>query len=207
MTPAEHLQVLEQLGVSGQWAVGEIIRLTLENLRLRAQGEADRAQHQQHTAALEEQLRQAHRSAAPFRRPENERSPHPARPGRQPGHAGCYRPVPAQVDEHLQVPLDGCPHCHGPVSQKRSLTQSIEEIPEVRPRVTQLTTEAGWCEHCQCEVGSTHPMQTGRAGGAAAVQLGPRALALACDLNKAKGLSMRKTVAVLRDHFGLSLTP
>lgn len=77
----------------------------------------------------------------------------------------------------------------------------------VRPHVTELTTEEGWCERCQCEVCSTHPLQVSPAGGAAAVQLGPRALALACDLNKAKGLSMRKTVAVLGDHFGLKLTP
>ncbi len=43
--------------------------------------------------------------------------------------------------------------------------------------------------------------------GAAGVHLGPRALALAADLNKAKGLSMRKTSAVLRDCFGLQLSP
>jgi hypothetical protein len=92
------------------------------------------------------------------------------------------------------------------VSQKSSLVQYIEEIPVVRPRVTQLTTEQGWCAHCQQEVYSTHPLQTGRAGGAAAVQLGPRALALACDLNKAKGLSMRRTVAILSEHFGLKLS-
>jgi transposase len=36
---------------------------------------------------------------------------------------------------------------------------------------------------------------------------GPQALALAADLNKAKGLSMRKTCAVLRDCFGLQLSP
>jgi hypothetical protein len=45
------------------------------------------------------------------------------------------------------------------------------------------------------------------ATGAAGVHLGPRALALAADLNKAKGLSMRKTCAVLRDCFGLQLSP
>jgi hypothetical protein len=45
------------------------------------------------------------------------------------------------------------------------------------------------------------------ATGAAGIQLGPRALALAADLNKAKGLSMRKTCAVLRDCFGLQLSP
>src|SRR5439155_9608345 len=142
-----------------------------------------------------------------FRRPEEQRHPHPARPGRQAGHAGSFRPRPEHIDECLHVPLEGCPHCGGAVCDKRPLTQYIEEIPVVRPRVTQLTTEAGWCEHCQCEVCSTHPLQVSRASGAAGVQLGPRALALACDLNKAKGLSMRKTVAVLRDYFGLQLTP
>jgi hypothetical protein len=76
-------------------------------------------------------------------------------------------------------------------------------IPAVRPRVSELITEEGWCEHCQREVCSTHPLQVSRAGGAAGVQLGPRALALACDLHKAKGLSMRKTVAVLGDMFEL----
>jgi transposase len=106
----------------------------------------------------------------------------------------------------IDVPLENCPHCGGPVCAQRRLVQYIEEIPEVRPRVTQLTTEEGWCAHCQRDVYSTHPLQTGRAGGAAAAQLGPRALALACDLNKAKGLSMRQTTAVLAEHFGLKLT-
>ena len=44
------------------------------------------------------------------------------------------------------------------------------------------------------------------ATGAAGVQLGPRALALAADLNKAKGLSMRKTCAILADCFSLQLS-
>ena len=44
------------------------------------------------------------------------------------------------------------------------------------------------------------------ATGAAGVQLGPHALAIAADLNKAKGLSMRKTYAVLADCFGLGLS-
>src|SRR5262249_50862741 len=156
---------------------------------------------------LEQLQRQAHRQAAPFRRPENQRARQPARPGRKPGHAGACRPIPQHIDQHIRVELDCCPHCRGPIAQKQSLTQYIEEIPVVRPHVTQLVTQSGWCHHCPCEVCSTHPLQTSRAGGAAAVQLGPRALALACDLNKAKGLSMCQSVAVLRDHFGLKLTP
>jgi len=207
MSTPERLQQLEQLGQLGQWAMDYILQLTLENVRLKSQLEQAQAQIKHQEAQLEELQRQAHRQAAPFGRPQTERNPHPARPGRKAGHVGFYRPKPQQVDEHIRVNLERCPHCQGPVCHKQSLTQYIEEIPVVRPRVTELITEEGWCEHCQCEICSTHPLQVGRAGGAAAVQLGPRALALACDLNKAKGLSMRKTVAVLEDHFGLKLTP
>jgi transposase len=206
MSTPERLQQLELLGEPGQWAVEHILQLTLENVRLARELEAARAQINRQDEQLEELQRQAHRQVAPFRRPEKERSPQPARPGRKAGHAGFYRPKPEQVDEQIRVNLECCPHCQGQVSQKQSLTQYIEEIPVVRPRVTELITEEGWCERCQCEVCSTHPLQASRAAGAAGVQLGPRALGLACDLNKAKGLSMRKTVAVLHDHFGLKLT-
>jgi hypothetical protein len=207
MSTPERLQELELLGEPGQWAVTHIVELTLEVVRLQRELEAARAQISQQEEQLQELQRQAHRQAAPFRRPEKERSARPGRPGRKAGHAGFYRPKPEQVDERIRVNLDGCPHCQGPVSRKQSLTQYIEEIPVVRPHVTELTTEEGWCEHCQREVSSTHPLQVSRATGAAGVQLGARALALACDLNKAKGLSMRKTVAVLHDHFGLKLSP
>ncbi len=207
MSTPERLQELELLGELGQWAVEHILHLTLENVQLKRQLEEARAQIKKQDQRLEDLQRQVHRQAAPFRRSENERSAQPGQPGRKAGHAGFYRPKPDQVDERIRVNLDCCPHCQGPVCDKRPLTQYIEEIPVVRPHVTQLTTEAGWCERCQCEVCSTHPLQVSRAGAAAAVQLGPQALAIACDLNKAKGLSMRKTVGVLRDHFGLKLTP
>jgi len=209
----DYLRQLPQLGPPGQWAYDRIIELTIENTQLRQQNQQNQAalRESQATAQrLHEQMqelqRQAFRQAAPFRRAQEQRNPHPARPGRQPGHAGAYRPKPDHIDAHLHVALEYCPHCHGPVHDKRPLTQYIEEIPVVVPQVTELITEQGWCAHCQQEVYSTHPLQTGRAQGAAQVQLGPRALGLAADLNKAKGLSMRKTVAVLHEHFGLKLT-
>jgi transposase len=203
----EQLSVLEAMGPVGQWACEQIIALTVENLRLKKRVEAAEAANRQLEQRLEQWQKEAHRQAAPFRRPEQERNAHPARPGRKAGHAGSFRPRPDHVDQTIKVLLESCPHCGGVVCDKRPLVQYIEEIPQVAPQVTQLTTEEGWCTHCQREVYSTHPLQTGRAGGAAAAQLGPRALALACDLNKAKGLSMRRTVAILREHFGLKITP
>lgn len=207
MSEREHLQALEAMGPAGQWACEKIIALTLENLGLKQQLEAAQTVNRQLEERLEQAQREAHRQAAPFRREEKQRNPHPGRPGRKAGHVGRFRPVPDHIDEAIEVPLEACPHCGGAVCEKHRLVQYIEEIPEVRPTVTRLTTEEGWCTHCQQEVHSTHPLQTGRAGGAAAAQLGPRALALACDLNKAHGLSMRRTVAILGEHFGLKLTP
>ena len=207
MTTPERLQQLEGLGEPGQWAVERILCLTLENVRWQRQLEEAQAQIKKQEEQLEQWQRQAHRQAAPFRRPETQRAAHPARPGRKAGHKGFYRPKPDPIDEHLCVQLEECPTCHGPVGQKRWLTQSIEELPVVRPHGTELITQEGWCEQCQCEVCSTHPLQVSRAEGAASVQLGPRAVALACDLNKAEGLSLRKTVAILGEHFGLKLSP
>jgi transposase len=202
-----HPQTWQGLGPQGQWAWNQIIALSLENRRLKEQLQATQASHQKLEQRIEDLQRQAHRQAAPFRRDPSQRTTQPGRPGRKPGHPGSFRPAPARVDQRINVPLESCPHCGGRVRAQRPLVQYIEEIPEVRPRVTQLTTEEGWCAHCQREVYSTHPLQTGRAGGAAAAQLGPRALGLACDLNKAKGLSMRQTTAILAEHFGLKLTP
>ena len=212
--PTDYLADLEHLGEAGRWALDRIIALTIENTQLRRQLQEKDARLQESQAALQradEQLelwqRAAYRQAAPFRRAEQERNPNPARPGRKPGHVGAYRSKPDHIDAHAHVPLEDCPHCHGQLQDKRPVLQYIEELPLVRPHVTELITEQGWCPYCQKEVCSTHPLQTSRATGAAQVQLGPRALALAADLNKAKGLSMRKTVAVLHEHFGLKLTP
>ena len=73
----------------------------------------------------------------------------------------------------------------------------------MRPQVTRLRTYEAICVGCGQRVRSSHPLQMSLAIGAAGVHLGPRVLAVAADLNKAKGLSMRKTCAVLRDCFGL----
>ena len=169
--PAVHyLEQLEQWGPAGQWASQRIIALTVENLRLKQQLDSVEATLRQVEQRVEELNKQAHRQAAPFRRADKQRKAHPGRPGRKAGHPASFRPKPEAIDEHLHVPLEGCPHCGGAVCDKKPLTQYIEEIPVVRPRVTELTTEEGWCAHCQQEVYSTHPLQTGRAGGAAATQ-------------------------------------
>ena len=147
------------------------------------------------------------RQAGPFRRreelkvkPEDQK-----KPGRKPGHPGAYRQQPQDLDETIVVTLDCCPKCSGPVEPKQMLTQYIEEIPPVKPRVTRLVTWSGECPDCG-PVHSTHPLQTSRAQGAAGVQLGPRAQALGILLNKHYGIPVRPTCEILKQGFGLSLT-
>jgi transposase len=71
--------------------------------------------------------------------------------------------------------------------------------------VVKLITYRGECACCGV-VGTYHPLQTSYGQGAAKVQLGPRALALAACLNKVHGLTMRKTCRVLYDLCGLRIT-
>src|SRR4030088_185071 len=162
-------------------------------------------------AQLEEALaaaqRAAHRQAAPFRVESQKRARAPKRPGRKRGHPGAFRHEPDHIDEDLMAKLCSCPHCGGAqFKDQHAIEQLIEDIPPVRPHVTRLTIYQGTCVGCGQSVRSKHPLQVSLAVGAAGVHLGPRALALAADLNKAKGLSMRKTCAVLRDCFGLQLS-
>lgn len=155
---------------------------------------------------VEELEKAAARQAAPFRRRDNQRVAHPQKPGRKKDHPGSYRPRPDQVDEEIHVPLCQCPECGQKIQGTRQIVQYLEEIPPVRPRVIKLVTEEGECPQCDKAVRSTHPLQVSLAEGAAGVQLGPNALAIAVELNKKQGLTLRKTCAVLGQLFNLKLT-
>jgi len=203
-------------GHTGQHGKAELIEgLLAENARLRR--ELDKALDrirslEEINAGLEARLadseRKSARQAAPFRRDKDKKVPtdKKKRPGRKKGHRGSSRKVPDHIDREVEVPLPCCPGCGGAVLDRVPLVQFIEEIPPIRPLVTRLVT---WLAECPCcgPVQSTHPLKTSAGQGAAQVQLGPRALALATWLNKHLGLTMRKTCRVLAQSFGLSITP
>jgi hypothetical protein len=91
------------------------------------------------------------------------------------------------------------------VGRPQRCEQIIEEIIPARPHVTRVITYQGECPVCG-PVQSRHWLQSSHGQGAAKVQLGPRALAIAACLNKQHGLSMGKTCRVLKDLAGLSLS-
>lgn len=164
-------------------------------------------QLEQALARVAELEQTAARQAAPFRREPRNIIPPPLRkkPGRKKGHEGFFRQAPPEVDQVIDLPLDRCPRCGGAVSGVRCVEQVIEEIPPVRPTVIKLLSRRGICACCG-EVGTSHPLQQSLAVGAARVQIGPRAVALATILSKVCGLTMRKTTWVLRQLCGLSLS-
>lgn len=72
--------------------------------------------------------------------------------------------------------------------------------------VRRFDVHIGRCTQCGRRVQGRHPLQTSDALGAAAVQLGPQAVAFAVLLNKRYGLAYGKIAALLRDRFALTVT-
>jgi len=169
-------------------------RLRDENARLRG--------------LLEQTRRAGKRQAAPFSKGAPKRQPR--RPGRRPGRAygrHARRSVPTHVDEVITVPLPAhCPHCAGVVEPVGIAPQYQTELPPVRPHVTRFDVHVGRCCHCRRRVQGRHPRQSSDAVGAAASQLGPRALALAADLNKGLGLSFGKVRRLFQTFFGITVS-
>lgn len=160
---------------------------------------------------FEELARLAVRGAAPFSRPQSKRSASPKRPGRKGGHEGSSRRrhTDAEVDERIEVPLERCTECGSSLAVETDevVEQTLIEAPVVKALIIRLVTHRNRCACCGAKCASTHPLQVSTAQGAAGVHLGPRALALAAELNKGMGLTMRRTCQVLRQLLGITLTP
>lgn len=84
---------------------------------------------------LLEAIRAAKRQAAPFAR--NRPQTHPKKPGRPVGHPAAHRPAPPpeETPETIDVPLQRCPSCGGPLQDLQTHEQIVTDLPEVRPTV------------------------------------------------------------------------
>ena len=130
------------------------------------------------------------------------------RPGRKAGAAygrQGERPTPTAIDDVHDVPVPTtCPHCGAGVGDTQVVAQYQEDLPPVRPVVRRFDVHVGRCRRCGRRVQGRHPLQTSDAVGAAAVQLGPQAVAVAASFNKQ--LSFSKIGTVFADRFGLMVT-
>jgi transposase len=173
--------------------------------RQRAQLEQEREQlreeNEQLKRRLEEVQRTAKRQAAPFSRGTRT----PRRSGRKPGSAYGTRhrkSIPDRVDEVIDVPPPPrCP-CGGALQLEKIASQYQEEV--VRKTVwKRFDVAICRCTVCGTRVHGRDARQTSDAFGAAAVQLGPDALALAVTMNKRLGMPHADVATVLQDGFGL----
>ena len=179
-------------------------KLERANKALRGQLEQALAEIERLRKELEAALRSLKRQAAPFSTGEPKRHPKP--PGRKPGAEygrRAARATPARVDAQIPVPLpQHCLRCGGPVMYADTKPQFQEDIVR-RTIVRRFDVAFGHCACCGGRVQGRHPLQTSDALGAAQVQLGPEALALAAHLNKEMGISHARVARVLALGYGL----
>ncbi len=178
-------------------------RLRKENEQLRREQERLRRENERLKRQLEEAQRANKRQAAPFSRRQRKVNPKP--PGRKPGTAYGQRygkAIPEQVDEVIEVPIPSRCSCGGRVEVDKVEPQYQHEV--VRKTIwRRFDIAIGRCRSCGRRVQGRDPRQTSDALGAAAVQVGPQALALAVKMNKGLGMPHGDVAAVLQDGFGL----
>lgn len=174
---------------------------------LRAQNERLLAENERLRGQLEQARRAGKRQAAPFSKGEPKKDP--AKPGRKSGEqygTRAHRPVPDHIDEEIRIALpDACPCCDGELVFEDEVDQYQEEIRRVGGHVRHFRISRGRCRRCGKRVQGRHREQTSDAVGAAGSQIGPRAVAIAAQLNKELGVSMSKVAQILQ-LFGVSVT-
>ena len=178
---------------------GEVFGLSGENERLRARvGKLE--------GELEQARRAGKRQAAPFSRGEPKSAARRSgrRSGEQHGRHG-HRQPPGEVDEQFDAPLAPRCECGGQILAERTEYQYQDELPEPRPIRRRFAVHVGKCACCGRRHQGRHSFQTSDALGAAACMLGPRAVALATELNKELGLSPQKTAKALA-RFGIKVS-
>lgn len=160
----------------------------------------------QEVKALRDELRRGHRQAAPFSR--DRPKDNPKKPGRKKGKGTFSRrkPPPEKKTETVNVPLDRCPHCGGPLSDKKTHEHIQTDLPLPEPTHTRFVNESGWCAKCKRRVRSRHPDQASTASGAAGTSVGPNAKAVAADLHHRLGVSYAKVAEHLAVTAGLDVT-
>lgn len=186
----------ERLRQENEWLRERERQLEQERERLREENE-------QLKRRLEEAQRATKRQAAPFSR--GTRKQQPRRPGRKSGAAYGTRhgkSLPDHVDEVIDVPPP--PRCPsgGALTVEKIEAQYQHEI--VRKTIwKRFDIAIGRCTVCRKQVHGHDPRQTSDAFGAAAVQVGPEALALAVTMNKVLGMPHADVATVLQNGFGL----
>jgi len=180
-------------------------QLETENAALRKRSEELGKRIAELEKLVEELRRRGKRQASPFSKgPPVEEPKTPGRKcGANYGKRGSRRPPPV-VQETYEVSCpDRCPKCDGNVEHVDVASQFQTDIPPATPINRRFDVHVGRCARCGKKVRGRHELQTSDAFGAAGVQIGPEAVALAAWLNKSFGLSWEKVALLFKTKFGI----
>ena len=123
------------------------------------------------------------------------------KPGRKKGHSGTRRETPDHVDWEMEHQADCCPDCGGPLNRcSETRTRYTEDIPDIKPEVTEHTIHRDWCPKCKKKVeptvGEALPGST----------LGTRVLVLSAWLHYALGNTLSQIVEVFNFHLQMKVS-
>jgi len=126
----------------------------------------------------------------------------PRKPGRKEGHPGSRRSTPPEITARKEHVLAVCPDCGGNLSQKpcRRRTRTIEDIPEVKPEVTEHTICGSYCRRCKKIV---EPVVTDALPGS---KIGVYLLALTAWLHYGVGMTLSQILLLLNCHLRFPLS-
>jgi transposase len=152
---------------SDEFTKAELLKLVLE---LKAENERLRAE-------LKILKRKQARSAAPFSR--NTPKKNPNRPGRKPGIGQfTYRTSPerSSITNTIDVSApESCPKCAGLLRPFKTEFAFINDLPEIKPTITEYRGRVDRSPTCKQNFRGTHPNVTHDQRRATAHHLGPRA--------------------------------
>lgn len=134
-----------------------------------------------------------------LKKPVNKR---PRKPGRKKGHAGSRRSTPPEITARKEHVLDGCPDCGGELSQKpcRRRKRIIEDIPDIKPEVTEHTICGSYCRHCKKIV---EPVVSDALPGA---MIGNHLLVLSAWLHYGVGMTLSQIGLLLNCHLNFEMS-
>ncbi len=130
------------------------------------------------------------------------RSKRRRKPGRRNGHPGTCRPAPAHIDSIVEHKLTECPTCRNPLGEPCGKhSQVVEDIPPVKPTVTQHDVYEYLCVPCGTKVAAPMTEALPKA------TLGLRLTLLSAFLHYALGMTTRNICAWLRTLCQFQVTP
>lgn len=124
------------------------------------------------------------------------------KPGRKNGHPGARRPAPVHIDRTVEHTLAECPKCLNPVGEPCGKhTRIVEDIPPVRPTVTEHVVHEYYCDPCGTIVSAPVTEALPRA------TIGLRLTLLSAFLHYALGMTTRNICTWLRTFCQFQVTP